>query len=518
MGKFLINAFAGSPVATAGATADGLTALNTLMRNPAGMWVDALGNIYYADSNNYVIRMIDTNGIVTTFAGILGTQGGGEADGTPATSFTLSSPYGVWGDNAGNIYISDPGNIAIYRVTAGLCYTFAGGNGPGYTGDGGVATAATFDTCLSIIGDSSGNFYIADEYNNVIRIINSSGIINTYAGTGVLGNSGDGGPAINAKLNNPKYMFINNNTLYVSENNDIRAIDLTTTFISTIAGSTDGSSGYSGDGGPATSALLNIPFCFIGDNMGNYYIADSENHVIRKINASGTISTFAGDGNGGYTGNGGLAIAAKLESPLGLLFNNGILYVSDLINNNIRAITFENPCFKEGTKIVALKNGNPEYVAIQDLRKGDLIKTLRHEYKKIEIIGVSPFYNPKITEKRTKAQLYTLSTEKYPLLLEDLVMTGYHSVLVDTFETEEQKEATREVLGNIYVTDKKYRLPCCVDTRAEPYPEEGLTTIYHFALENDDPYMNYGVYANGLLVESCSQYSIKDLFDMKELV
>ena len=516
MGKFLINAFAGSPVATAGATADGLTALNTLMTNPAGMWVDALGNIYYADSNNYVIRMIDTNGIVTTFAGILGTQGGGAADGTPATSFTLSGPYGVWGDNAGNIYISDAGNIAIYRVTAGLCYTFAGGNGPGYTGDGGAATAATFDTCLSIIGDSSGNFYIADENNNVIRIINSSGIINTYAGTGVLGNSGDGGPAINAKLNNPKYMFINNNTLYVSENNDIRAIDLTTTFISTIAGSTDGSSGYSGDGGPATSALLNIPFCFIGDNMGNYYIADSENHVIRKINASGTISTFAGDGNGGYTGNGGLAIAAKLESPLGLLFNNGILYVSDLIINNIRAITFENPCFKEGTKIVALKNGNPEYVAIQDLRKGDLIKTLRNEYVPIHIIGTSPFYNPG-HEERIKARLYKLSSDKYPTLTEDLIMTGCHSVLVDDF-LEGQREKTKDVLGKIYVTDKKYRLPCCVDERAEPYMEPGWHTIYHFALEHDDPYMNYGVFANGLLVETCSKQYMTELSNMKELL
>lgn len=161
-------------------------------------------------------------------------------------------------------------------------------------------------------------------------------------------------------------------------------------------------------------------------------------------------------------------------------------------------------CFKKDSKILT----NKGYVLVQDLRKGDLIKTLRNDYKPIDMIGRRDIYHP-ASQERIKDQLYKCSQTKYPEVFEDLVITGCHSILVDRFADEDQKEKTIMVNGDTYVTDRKYRLPACVDKKSSVYETKGIYTIYHFALENEDSYMNYGVYANGLLVETCSQMNMK---------
>lgn len=168
-------------------------------------------------------------------------------------------------------------------------------------------------------------------------------------------------------------------------------------------------------------------------------------------------------------------------------------------------------CFKEGSKILTDKGYKP----IQDLRKGDLVQTSKNGYKAIFMIGKRDIEHIG-SEERIKDQLYSCKQEQYPELLEELVITGCHSILVSDFK-EGERERTRDVNGKIYVTDNKYRLPACVDMRASVYDKKGVHTIYHIALENDDYYMNYGVYANGLLVETCSKRYLKELSNMEEL-
>ena len=172
-------------------------------------------------------------------------------------------------------------------------------------------------------------------------------------------------------------------------------------------------------------------------------------------------------------------------------------------------IRYRFPCFKEDTKILT-KNG---YVPIQNLRKGDLVKTFKNDYKPINMIGVREI-NHISNKQRIKEQLYVCRENEYPEIFEELVITGCHSILVDNFTDETQKEKTIEVNGKIYITDKKYRLPVCLDERASVYENPGNYNIYHIALEHESYYMNYGIYANGLLVESCSRRYMKEESNM----
>jgi hypothetical protein len=168
------------------------------------------------------------------------------------------------------------------------------------------------------------------------------------------------------------------------------------------------------------------------------------------------------------------------------------------------------PCFKEGTLILT----NRGYLPIQTLRPGDLIKTSKNGFKPINMIGVRELHH-RSRKQRIQDQLYKCSQSEYPELFEDLILTGCHSILVDDFVNDDQRETTRSILGKIYVTDNKYRLPACADERASVYEKSGKYSIYHVALEHDDYYMNYGIYANGLLVESCSKRYLKELSNME---
>jgi len=171
------------------------------------------------------------------------------------------------------------------------------------------------------------------------------------------------------------------------------------------------------------------------------------------------------------------------------------------------------PCFKDDSKILCFKEGKELYVKVQDIRKGDLVKTLKHGYVPVNMIGTTKLYNSGDV-LRGKNKLYVCSLNKYPELTEDLIITGCHSILVDNI-SEKERADTLELLGYIMITDNKYRLMACLDERATPFLEEGVFNIWHIALDNTDYYMNYGIYANGLLVETCSKRYLKELSGMK---
>ncbi len=277
-----------------------------------------------------------------TFAGN-GTQGF-SGDGGIATNAQIFCPTNVTGDNKGNIYIADGNSSVIRKVdAAGIISTIAGNNVPGYTGDGGPASAAQINDPYSICFDNIGNMYFSDIGANVIRKIDLNGIITTIAGNGTAGFSGDGGPALQAQLQEPAGICIDNTgNLYFCDlaNQKIRKVDKNGV-ISTFAGAGFFSyEGYSGDGGPATAALLNSPGSIsISPSSGEIYFSDIGNFAIRKIDKNGIITTVAGTGVMGYSGDGGPASAAQFNDVETIVFDqNNNLYLADLTNAAIRKI------------------------------------------------------------------------------------------------------------------------------------------------------------------------------------
>jgi hypothetical protein len=167
------------------------------------------------------------------------------------------------------------------------------------------------------------------------------------------------------------------------------------------------------------------------------------------------------------------------------------------------------PCFLEGSQILCFIDDKETYLPIEQMKPGTLVKTLLNGYKKVVLIGKGLIENPASNE-RIKNRLYTCSKANYPELTNDLVLTGCHSILVEEI-TDVQRAETMRLLGRMFATDDKYRLMACIDERTEPLTTEGTYTIWHFALEHNDPFVNYGVYANGgLLVETCSQRNMRN--------
>ena len=304
------------------------------------MSIDISGNPYLLYTNNHVIRKIDAiTGIITSIAGI-NDMVGYSGDNGPATSAELNGPIALTPDLSGNIYILDSGNYRIRKIDAsGTITTVAGTGVQGYSGDDGPAISAQIGSMSSIFIDNSGNLYIPDTTNFRLRKLNTStGIITTIAGTGEADYSGDGGPAISAELVPDGVVVDTSGNIYISDlsNFIIRKIDVSGN-ISTIAGT--GVSGYSGDGGPATSAAI-YPINIYLDPSGNLYITDTLNCVIRKINAqTQVITTVAGTGESGYSGNYGPATLAKLNNPRSLTFDaSGNMYIADASNYVIRKV------------------------------------------------------------------------------------------------------------------------------------------------------------------------------------
>ncbi|MHB1953016.1 MAG: NHL domain-containing protein [Sulfobacillus sp.] len=343
----IINTVAGN--GASGYSGDGGAATSAELSYPLGVVLDSAGNLYIADTfNNRIRKVTASTGDISTVAGN-GTAGY-SGDGGPATSAELDFPFGVVVDSAGNLYIADTYNQRIRKVTAttGVITTVAGNgygapNSCGFSGDGGPATSAELCGTNGVAVDSAGNLYIADTYNNRIRKVTAStGIISTVAGNGTYGYSGDGGPATSAELWAPQGVAVDSaGNLYIADrfNQRIRKVTASTGIITTVAG--NGASGYSGDGGPATSAKLAQPFGVAVDSAGNLYIADSYNNRIRKVSAiTGVITTVAGNGTYGYAGDNGPATSAELSYPQGVVLDSlGNLYIPDSYNQRIRKVS-----------------------------------------------------------------------------------------------------------------------------------------------------------------------------------
>jgi hypothetical protein len=306
---------------------------------PVGVALDGAGNIFISDKGDNRVRKVATNGIVSTVAGSGG--GGYFGDGGPATNADMFLE-GIAADAAGNFFIAETFNFHICKVnTAGIIHNFAGNGTSGFYGVGVPATTAKIWDARSVTVDAAGNVYFADGGNDLIRKVNTSGIISTVGGTDTVGYTGDGGPATNARLNYPQHIYVDNtgNIFFAdTRNHCIRKINASG-IISTFAG--NGVDGYSGDGGPAVAASLDSAGGIVEDAYGSVYIADSRNNRIRKVDIYGTISTIAGNsGIAGYSGDGGPATAARLYFPVGLAMGcGGQLYIADYFNDVVRVIS-----------------------------------------------------------------------------------------------------------------------------------------------------------------------------------
>ena len=326
---------------TGGYNGDGGPANTKELNNPYGVATDQYRNLYIADLNNNVIRkVIASTGIITTVAGNLAY--GYSGDNGPATAARLSSPFAVAIDGTGNMYIADRDNNCIRKVTtSGIISTFAGNATLGYSGDGGAATAAQLAGPIGLAVDATGNVYIADYYNNRIRMVTPLGIISTVAGNGTQGYSGDGASANNAELANPTGVTVDvSGNIYIADytNNRVRMVKANTGLISTIAG--NGIAAYHGDGGAADTSSLNHPWG-VAFGSGNLFIADYANHRIRKVSNTGKISTVTGNGIEGYFGDCGTPIAAEVYYPAGLALDTyGNLFIADNKNNRVRKLLF----------------------------------------------------------------------------------------------------------------------------------------------------------------------------------
>lgn len=386
----IITLFAGDGTSGYDSGDDGDAATNASLNAPRSVVKDSAGNLYIGDYGNHAIRIVDTDGDIDTVAGT-GTAGYDPLqDGGPATSAQLDSPAGVGLTSAGNLIIGDTMNSCLREVASGNISTLTAKGDPGFSKPSHIAM------------DSSGNVYIADKNNHRIRKLDTAGKVTTVAGTGTAGISGDGGLATSAQLKMPEGVDVDTSgNIYIADKDNcrIRKVDAATQVISLVAGKpgasatctydgegnadakslkkphavfvdasdnlyiadTDnhrirkvvastgvmstvagnGTAGYSGDGGAATSAQLNKPKGVAVDSSGNIYIADTDNHVIRKVNTSGNISTVAGiGGSRGYSGDGWAATSAQLDKPVDVFVDaNGNLFIADHENHVIRVVS-----------------------------------------------------------------------------------------------------------------------------------------------------------------------------------
>lgn len=320
--------------------------------------------------------------------------------------------------------------------------------------------------------------------------MNASGnvIIDSNAGFYYSTNSG---ASFTASTGFPAHTNSNPRSLFIDPTNNCIAYDGTLLYYSSNGGSSFTSSGSSGGSQVALYMSGNYAIAGCSGSFWKYSI----NNGVTWTPVFGYIGVEKG--------------AAFLVGLKGIMSSTSALkYTVDGGSTWLDPVYPAPPppfCFNEGSKILYLNSSTnqEEYIQIQDMRKGDLVKTVSSGYKKIEHIGYSKFYN-NVNDIRSKNKLYKCSKTEYPEITEDLILTGCHSILVGNFKDQAQLELTQEILGKIYVTDNHYRLPACVDDRSSIYEVEGVHTIWHMSLEHDNYYMNYGIYANGLLVETSS--------------
>jgi sugar lactone lactonase YvrE len=330
---------------------DGGTSTNASLNGPTGVALDANGNIFIADQGNNVIREVEfygtygDYGIITTVAG--NGNGGYSGDGGAATDASLGSPAGVAADANGNLFISEWDHHVIRKVdTNGIITTVAGSGNQIFSGDGGAATNADLNFPCGVAVDAHGNLFIADMGNNRIRKVDTNGIITTVAGGagGYYGGySGDGGAATNAQLNNPYGVKMDvSGNLFIADlgNGVIRKVN-TNGIITTVAG--NGRFGPPNNGGVATNSNLYSPLGVAVDGNDNIFIADQGNNLIEKVDTNGIIKIVVGVGGGsywgGYSGDGGPATDAELAHPCDVIVDaDKNLFIADQVNNRIREV------------------------------------------------------------------------------------------------------------------------------------------------------------------------------------
>jgi RHS repeat-associated protein len=381
--------------------------ITSLFYEPSGVTADAEGNFYIADSR--CIQKMDNDGNLSTVAG--DGSYGFDGDGGPAIDAMFRNPTDVAVDSMGNLYIADKGNHRIRKVdTAGIITTIAGGGTAeseeniensvpriaivvpdpddpspddpppedpwGFSGDDGPATQAKLYCPTDVAVDSWGNLYIADSKNYRIRKVDADGIITTVVGNGTAGYSGDGGPAIDAQIGHPGDIAVDSEgNLYImdTDNYRVRKVNLTG-IITTVAG--NGTAGYSGDEGPATEARIGYSEGITVDSEGNMYIADMNNHTIRGVDKNGIITTVAGTGRQGYSGDGGAATRARLSNPHDLVMSPaGDLFIAN--DHRIR---------KVGPRIAFIDlKGISGKVFVEDNGTGHVVSSAGRHMKTIDL-------------------------------------------------------------------------------------------------------------------------------------
>jgi len=304
----------------------------------SGAWavaVDESGSLFVADTLDCRIRKVSTSGVITTIAGT--GRRGFSGDGGLATNAEIASPCGLAIDRDGSVLFTDNGNARVRKIGPdGRITTIAGDGQWGYSGDGGPATSAQLSLPGGVAVDKSGNVFFAAD--NRIRKVTRDGIISTVAGTGEAGSSGDGGKAEKAQLSGPWGLVIDEaGNLYVTEGTRVRRIS-PDGIVTTVAGT--GIAGFTGDGGPATSAQLAGAMGLAVDRKGHLYIADGGTNRVRKISSDGIITTVAGDSVVGFSGDGGPATKAHFAFTFGLCADGvGNLWVADLQNRRVRKVS-----------------------------------------------------------------------------------------------------------------------------------------------------------------------------------
>lgn len=358
-----------------GYNGDGIAAPTAELHAPNGVAVDANGNVYIEDYTNLRVRKINATGYITTIAGngIMGNWGNGSI----STSAGVC-PQGVAVDKGGNVYISDAVYGEVRKINAsGIITRIAGTGTPGYDGDTGPATAAKLDGASGMAFDTASNLFVVDARQGVVRMIaKSTGIITTVAGDGALSHSGDGFPATTVGLDSPYAVAADRRgNLYISELNGNRIRKVSADgMLSTWAGT--GVKGYSGNGGPATDAQLSRPAGIAVDSIGNLYIADADNDVVRMVDTFGVITTVAGNNTPGFGGDLGDPIGANLHTPFGVAldrWNN--LYIADANNQRIRKVYTTTGVTQVNGNMAANAYPNPftGQVVVTGLSKGDRV-------------------------------------------------------------------------------------------------------------------------------------------------
>jgi photosystem II stability/assembly factor-like uncharacterized protein len=418
----------------------------------------------------------------------------------------------------GSIFISGNNAIAVSSnnsTTKGLYYSLDAGASWNISNISNVFVNHYVNDCLYIQGSNAlamisnfGGYYSTDYGASWNASTFSPMPNNTYATTGALNSSGK---AICGIYANGIYYSSDGGANFVQTNVTTgggNANNITMDGENCIAISGSNTLWYSTNGGASwtnTSVSSSGPALCIS---GNYAINNGTKYSTN--NGQSWLSSS--------TPHNSLQGAVVINGQRAIMSDNTQLYYSTDGGNNWSSPTIGVPpviCFKEGTKILYLNpnTNQEEYIQIELLRRGDLVKTVSSGLQKIEDIGYSKFYN-NVNDIRSTNKLYKCSKSEYNDIFEDLTITGCHCILKQDFKDKEEREQTQKVLGKIYVTDGYYRLPACVDKNASIYQEEGVHTIWHFSLENTNYYGNYGVFANGLLVETCSKRTMKELSGM----